>query len=102
MSMPVWAKEKIMLQRTLTKALNGIDRGKFDTKRLLFSHHHHSHAASAFYPSPFDDAAILDGGLDKWKAEGRPLETKETIHPPATLTLRGGLPHGRSWCQLLH
>ena len=37
----------------------------------------------------FDDAAILDGGLDKWKAEGRPLETKETIHPPATLTLRG-------------
>lgn len=37
----------------------------------------------------FDDAAILDGGLDKWKAENRPLETKETVHPPATLTLRG-------------
>ncbi len=67
MSMPVWAKEKIMLQRTLTKALNGIDRGKFDTKRLLFSHHHHSHAASAFYPSPFDDAAILIlDGVGEW------------------------------------
>lgn len=37
----------------------------------------------------FDDAAILDGGLDKWKAEGRPLSTEETIYPPATLTLRG-------------
>jgi len=36
----------------------------------------------------FDDAAILDGGLDKWKAENRPLATAETIHPPATLTLR--------------
>lgn len=36
----------------------------------------------------FDDAAILDGGLDKWKAENRPLATGETIHPPATLTLR--------------
>jgi thiosulfate/3-mercaptopyruvate sulfurtransferase len=36
----------------------------------------------------FDDAAILDGGLDKWKTENRPLATEETIHPPATLTLR--------------
>jgi len=36
----------------------------------------------------FDDAAILDGGLDKWKAENRPLATEEMIHPPATLTLR--------------
>ena len=36
----------------------------------------------------FDDAAILDGGLDNWKAENRPLATGETIHPPATLTLR--------------
>lgn len=37
----------------------------------------------------FDDAAILDGGLDKWKAEGRPLSTEATTYPPATLTLRG-------------
>jgi thiosulfate/3-mercaptopyruvate sulfurtransferase len=36
----------------------------------------------------FDDAAILDGGLDKWKAEGRPLSTEATTHPPATLSLR--------------
>lgn len=35
------------------------------------------------------DASVLDGGLDKWKAENRPLATEETIHPPATLTLRG-------------
>ena len=37
----------------------------------------------------FDDAAILDGGLDKWKAENRPLSTEPTTYPPATLTLRG-------------
>ena len=36
----------------------------------------------------FDDTAILDGGLDKWKAEGRPLQTEEATYPPATLTLR--------------
>lgn len=36
----------------------------------------------------FDEAAILDGGLDKWKAEGRPLATEATTYPPATLTLR--------------
>ena len=36
----------------------------------------------------FDDTAILDGGLDKWRAEGRPLETEESTYPPATLTLR--------------
>src|SRR5262249_15122645 len=37
----------------------------------------------------FDDAAILDGGLDKWKAENRPLSTEAHNYPPATLTLRG-------------
>ena len=37
----------------------------------------------------FDDAVLLDGGLDKWKAENRPLSTDETVHPPATLSLRG-------------
>jgi thiosulfate/3-mercaptopyruvate sulfurtransferase len=36
----------------------------------------------------FDDVSILDGGLDKWKAEGRPLETKANTYPPATLSLR--------------
>lgn len=37
----------------------------------------------------FDDAVLLDGGLDKWKSENRPLSTDETVHPPATLSLRG-------------
>jgi thiosulfate/3-mercaptopyruvate sulfurtransferase len=37
----------------------------------------------------FDDAVLLDGGLDKWKAENRPLVTEPTVHPSATLTLRG-------------
>src|SRR5215470_9049030 len=37
----------------------------------------------------FDDAAVLDGGLDKWKAENRPLSTEATTYRPATLSLRG-------------
>src|SRR5258708_902342 len=74
----------------LTKAFaaKGIGHGTFV---VLYSH------ASPVWATRFwwmlraiglDDAAILDGGLDKWKAENRPLATAETIHPPATLTLR--------------
>lgn len=37
----------------------------------------------------FDDAVLLDGGLDKWRGENRPLSTEATVHPPATLSLRG-------------
>ena len=76
---------------TLTRAFaaKGIGHGTFV---VLYSHATPTWATRIWWmlrAVGFDDAAILDGGLDKWKAEGRPLETKETIHPPATLTLRG-------------
>lgn len=64
MSMPVWIKEKLFLRRLLTKELNktfGLTR-KFRIKwddRLLFPEHHQSHAASAFFPSPFRSSAVL-------------------------------------------
>jgi thiosulfate/3-mercaptopyruvate sulfurtransferase len=76
---------------TLTRAFaaKGVGHGTFV---VLYSHASPVWAARIWWmlrAVGFDDAAILDGGLDKWKTEGRPLETKETIHPPATLTLRG-------------
>lgn len=75
---------------TLTKAFaaKGIGHGTFV---VLYSHATPSWATRFWWmlrAIGFDDAAILDGGLDKWKAENRPLSTEETIHPPATLTLR--------------
>ena len=48
----------------------------------------------------FDEVAILDGGLDKWKAEGRPLSTEPVTHPRATLSLRGR-PEFEGWLQSL-
>jgi carbamoyltransferase len=66
-SIPVWLKEKMFLKRMLYDELFKI--GQFDKKKvkLLFPEHHLSHAASAFYPSPFEDAAILTiDGVGEW------------------------------------
>ncbi len=66
-SIPVWLNEKMFLKRLLLRHLNEIE--KFDKKKfpLLFPEHHLSHAASAFYPSPFEDAAILTiDGVGEW------------------------------------
>ncbi len=65
--MPVWMNEKMFLKRLLKQELEKI--GQFDPKKtkLLFPEHHLSHAASAFYPSPFDEAAILTiDGVGEW------------------------------------
>ena len=66
-SMPVWIKEKLFLKRILYRELNKL--GKLDRNRqlLLFPEHHLSHAASAFYPSSFDEAAIITlDGVGEW------------------------------------
>ena len=66
-AMPVWLKEKMFLKRLLHEELEKI--GSFDKKKvkLLFPEHHLSHAASAYYPSSFDDAAILTiDGVGEW------------------------------------
>jgi carbamoyltransferase len=66
-AMPVWIKEKLFLKRQLRDALTAIDGTAGKGVRLLFTEHHLSHAASAFYPSPFDDAAILTiDGVGEW------------------------------------
>lgn len=66
-AMPVWLKEKMFLKRLLYEELEKIEG--FDKKKvkLLFPEHHLSHAASAYYPAPFDDAAILTiDGVGEW------------------------------------
>jgi thiosulfate/3-mercaptopyruvate sulfurtransferase len=75
---------------TLTRAFaaKGIGHGTFV---VLYSHGTPTWATRFWWmlrAIGFDDTAILDGGLDKWKAEGRPLQTEEATYPSATLTLR--------------
>ncbi len=61
-AMPVWLKQKLYLPREINRGLHA----KFG-KRFVFTEHHESHAASAFFPSPFEDAAILTlDGVGEW------------------------------------
>jgi carbamoyltransferase len=61
-AIPVWLREKLHLRRALRRRLGGAARA-----RLVFPEHHESHAASAFFPSPFDEAAILTlDGVGEW------------------------------------
>jgi len=58
MAMPIWLREKLFQKDLLKRELRAFDR-EFDSTKLLFCEHHLSHAASAFYPSPFERAVIL-------------------------------------------
>jgi carbamoyltransferase len=61
-AMPLWLRDKLYLRRKLRSELKGAKRARF-----IFTEHHESHAASAFFPSPFDDAAILTlDGVGEW------------------------------------
>ena len=66
-SIPLWVKEKVLQKSVIVKELNALGRGVISDEQVLFGFHHHSHAASAFYPSPFDEAAILVvDGVGEW------------------------------------
>jgi carbamoyltransferase len=66
-SMPVWIKEKMLLRKLLLDDLTAIEDIRRDRIRLLFPEHHLSHAASAFFPSPYQEAAILTvDGVGEW------------------------------------
>jgi carbamoyltransferase len=65
-AMPLWLREKLFQKSLLRDELETFSHG-FDTNRLLFCEHHLSHAASAFYPSPFDNAVVLTmDGVGEW------------------------------------
>lgn len=93
-AMPVWLREKLFLRDLLVKELRALGFPKGIESKIKFSNHHLSHAASAFYPSPFADAAILTiDGVGEWSttsiAHGRSNEitTLKEIHFPHSLGL---------------
>lgn len=94
-AMPVWLKEKLYLKTTLRKELQEIAGGKKQPiPKLLFTEHHQSHAASAFYFSPFERAAVLclDGvgewaTTSAWLGNGRELNALWEIDFPHSLGL---------------
>ena len=93
MAMPLWLKEKLF-QKSLLKGELKKFAQSFDVNRLLFCEHHLSHAASAFYPSPFEDAAVLTmDGVGEWATTsaamgaGKNLEVFQEIHFPHSLGL---------------
>lgn len=91
-AIPVWVKEKILQKDLIRDGLNGLGRGKVTPEQILFSFHHHSHAASAFYPSPFDKAAVLVmDGVGEWatttmgRGEGGSLTLDREIRFPHSI-----------------
>jgi carbamoyltransferase len=93
MAMPLWLREKLFQKDLLSGELKDLDKN-FSPKRLLFTEHHLSHAASAFFPSPFSEAAVLTmDGVGEWAttsfAIGRNTDLKilKEIHFPHSLGL---------------
>jgi carbamoyltransferase len=91
-AIPVWVKEKILQKTLIISGLDGLERGTLDPDKVLFGFHHHSHAASAYYPSPFDSAAVLVmDGVGEWATtsygvgQGRDLTLTEEIRFPHSL-----------------
>ena len=75
MSMPIWLREKLFPKKFLFDNLKRNDKKFNDINKISFSEHHFSHAASAFYPSPYNEAIILtldgveNGPLLQWQLE---------------------------------
>jgi len=93
-AMPIWLREKLFQKKLLIENLKRNDANFDASKKIYFSEHHISHAASAFYPSPFDEAIILTAdGVGEWAtttvAIGRnnQIEMEKEIHFPHSLGL---------------
>ena len=94
MAVPVWIKEKLFQKDLLRRKLRALAPDVDWDTRLLFAEHHQSHAASAFYPSPFRDAVVLTmDGVGEWATtsvgigHGNALEMVREIHFPHSLGL---------------
>jgi carbamoyltransferase len=94
MAIPVWIKEKLFQKDMLRKLFSEFDPDFDWNNKLLFSEHHLSHAASAFYPSPYDEAIVLTmDGVGEWATSsvaigrGNSLEVVKEIHFPHSLGL---------------
>jgi len=93
-AMPTWIKEKLFQKNEIINELQEIDPSFIDTKKIFFSEHHLSHAASAYYPSPFSEAIILTAdGVGEWATttvsigKGQDLKILKEINFPHSLGL---------------
>jgi carbamoyltransferase len=93
-AMPVWIKDKLFQKYEIEKALSEIAGDSKMQGKLLFAEHHESHAASAFYPSPFEEAVVLTmDGVGEWATtsvsigRGNTIEAKREIRWPHSLGL---------------
>src|SRR5438132_2738565 len=91
-ALPIWLKDKLFQKDLLTKELRGFAKDADWASKLLFSEHHQSHAASAYYPSPFEEAVVLTmDGVGEWATtsaaigKGNRLEVHKEIHFPHSL-----------------
>jgi Predicted carbamoyl transferase, NodU family len=94
MAIPLWLREKLFQKSLLRNELEKFSKDFDGKNRLLFCEHHLSHAASAFYPSPFENAAVLTmDGVGEWATtsaamgNGNRLEVFQEIHFPHSLGL---------------
>ena len=94
MSMPIWLREKLFQKTMLFEELKNHDKSFSDINKIYFSEHHFSHAASAFYPSPFKNSVVLTlDGVGEWatttlaKGSGEKLEILKEIHFPHSIGL---------------
>jgi len=94
MAIPLWLREKLFLKDLLKKELRKLDGHSGWNEELLFSEHHLSHAASAFFPSPFAEAVVLTmDGVGEWATtsaaigKGNSLEVHKELHFPHSLGL---------------
>ena len=93
-AMPLWIKEKLFQKNLLFNKLKKHDQNFKSDENIFFSDHHLSHAASAFFPSPFDEAIVLTAdGVGEWATttvavgKNQNLEIKKEIHFPHSLGL---------------
>lgn len=94
MAIPVWIREKLFQKDLMQKELRKISPDFKSADKMLFTEHHFSHAASAFYPSPFEEAIVLTlDGVGEWATttvaigRGSDLEIVKEIHFPHSLGL---------------
>ena len=93
-AIPTWLREKLFQKRMIFHSLKEHDEDFTNENKIFFSEHHLSHAASAFYPSPFKEAIVLTAdGVGEWATatvavgSGNKLEIKKEIHFPHSLGL---------------
>ena len=94
LSMPIWLREKLFMKKFLFDKLKELDSKYLDINKISFSEHHYSHAASAYYPSPFKEAIILTlDGVGEWATstvalgKGNNLKMLKEIYFPHSLGL---------------